>query len=109
MTIIFAKHDGCDKEFIFEVPAGMYPVRNDILWVDTARGETVAIATSDTMWGVKLEQLIEKVGGYLPLKRVKAYANKGLQAYIENRTYNEIGEFCHNRQANVHELEDLPF
>lgn len=42
MTIIFAKHDGCDKEFIFEVPAGMYPVRNDVLWVDTAYGETVA-------------------------------------------------------------------
>ena len=30
MTIIFAKHDGCNKEFIFEVPAGMYPVRNDL-------------------------------------------------------------------------------
>ena len=36
MTIIFAKHDGCDKEFIFEVPAGMYPKKNDVLWVDTA-------------------------------------------------------------------------
>ena len=109
MTIIFAKHDGCDKEFIFEVPAGMYPVRNDILWVDTSMGETVAVATSDTIWGQKVEQVVERFGAYLPLKKVKAYANKGLQAYIENRAYSEVGEFCRYRQVNVHELEDLPF
>lgn len=47
MTIIFAKHDGCDKEFIFEVPAGMYPVRNDILWVDTSMGETETYKAGD--------------------------------------------------------------
>lgn len=94
MTIIFAKHDGCDKEFIFEVPAGMYPVRNDILWVDTSMGETVAVATSDTIWGQKVEQIVERFGAYLPLKKVKAYANKGLQAYIENRTYSEVGRFA---------------
>ena len=109
MTIIFAKHDGCDREFIFEVPAGMYPVRNDILWVDTSMGETVAVATSDTIWGQKVEQIVERFGAYLPLKKVKAYANKGLQAYIENRTYSEVGAFCQDRQVNVHELEDLPF
>ena len=109
MTIIFAKHDGCDKEFIFEVPAGMYPVRNDILWVDTAYGETVAIATSDTIFGHRVEQIVERFGAYLPLKKVKAYANKGIQAYIENRTYKEVGAFCQDRQVNVHELEDLPF
>ena len=109
MTIIFAKHDGCNKEFIFEVPAGMYPVENDILWVDTAYGETVAVATSDTIFGHRVEQIVERFGAYLPLKKVKAYANKGIQAYIENRTYGEVREFCHNRQVNVHELEDLPF
>jgi len=109
MTIIFAKHDGCDKEFIFEVPAGMYPVENDVLWVDTSYGETIAIATSDTIFGHRVEQIVERFGAYLPLKKVKAYANKGIQAYIENRTYSEVGEFCHNRQVNVNELEDLPF
>lgn len=109
MTIIFAKHDGCDKEFIFEVPAGMYPVANDILWVDTAYGETVAVATSDTIFGHRVEQIVERFGAYLPLKKVKAYANKGIQAYIENRTYSEIERFCHNKQVNIHELEDLPF
>lgn len=109
MTIIFAKHDGCDKEFIFEVPADMYPVRNDVLWVDTSMGETVAVATSDTIWGQKVEQIVERLGAYLPLKKVKAYANRGLQTYIENRIYREVGAFCQDREVNIHEIEDLPF
>ena len=109
MTIIFAKHDGCDKEFIFEVPAGMYPVKNDVLWVDTAYGETVAVATSDTIFGHKMEQVVERCGAYLPLKKVKAYANRELQTYIENRIYRGVGAFCQDRQVNVHDIEGLPF
>lgn len=109
MTIIFAKHDGCDKEFIFEVPSGMYPEINDVLWVDTARGETVAVATSDTIFLNNANQVIERLGAYLPLKKVKTYANKGIQTYVENHTYNEIREFCRDRQVNIHEIENLPF
>ena len=109
MTIIFAKHDGCDKEFIFEVPAGMYPVENDILWVDTAYGETVAVATSDTIFGQKVEQIVKRLGAYLPLKKVKAYANQGLQTYIANRTYKDIGNVCQARQKSIYDIEDLPF
>lgn len=109
MTIIFAKHDGCDKEFIFEVPAGMYPVKNDVLWVDTSYGETVAVATSDAIFVNEVAQLAERFGAYLPLKKVKAYANRGLQTYIENRIYREVGAFCQDRQASVYELEEVPF
>ena len=109
MNIIFAKHDGCDKEFIFEVPAGMYPVRNDVLWVETAYGETVAVASSDTIFGHGIEEIITRFGAYLPLKKVKAYANRELQTYIENRAYREVGAFCQDRQSNIHETEDLPF
>ena len=109
MTIIFAKHDGCDKEFIFEVPAGMYPVENDVLWVDTAYGETVAVATSDTIFGHRVEQIVERFGAYLPLKKVKAYANQCLQTYIANRTYKDISNVCQVRQKSIHEIEELPF
>ena len=109
MTIIFAKHDGCNKDFIFEVPADMYPVKNDVLWVDTAYGETVAVATSDAIFVNKVDELAEKFGAYLPLKKVKAYANRELQIYIENRIYREISAFCIDRQSNVHEVEELPF
>ena len=109
MTIIFAKHDGCNKEFIFEVPAGMYPVRNDILWVDTAYGETVAVATSDTIFGHRVEQIAERFGAYLPLKRVKAYANRGLQIYIENRAYREVGYSVKTEQQTFKNLKSSPF
>lgn len=109
MTIIFAKHDGCNKEFLFEVPAGMHPVKNDVLWVDTAYGETVAVATSDTIFVHEAEQIVERLGAYLPLKKVKAYANRGIQTYIKNRMCREIGAFRQDREVNIHEIEDLPF
>ena len=109
MNIIFANHDGCDKEYIFEVPNGMHPERSDILWVETSKGDTVAVATSDVISGYKMEQVVEKFGAYLPLKVVRTYANKELQTYIENRTYREVGAFCQDRQVNVHECYDLPF
>ena len=109
MNIIFAKHDGYDKEYIFEVPYGMHPERNDILWVETSKGDTVAVATSDVISGYKMEQIVEKFGAYLPLKVVRTYANKQLQTYIENRTYREVGAFCQDRQYSIHEIEDLPF
>lgn len=108
-SIIFAKHDGCDKEFIFEVPEGMKPCKNDVLWVETSFGETVAVATSDWIKGLHVEEIVERFGGYLPLKKVIAYANKGLQLYIENRAYREVGALCQDRQVNVHEIENLPF
>lgn len=109
MNIIFAKHDGCDKEYLFEVPNGMHPVSGDVLWVDTSKGETVAIATCDMISGHGVEQIAEKFGAYFPLKKVKTYANHGLQTYIENRTYSEVGAFCQDRRVNVHEYMDLPF
>lgn len=108
MKIIFAKHDGCNKEFIFEVPININPTKNDILWVETSKGETVAVATSNAILCDDVEHLAEKLGAYLPLKKVKTYANRGLQIYIENRAYREVGAFCHDRQSNVHEIE-FPF
>ena len=109
MNIIFAKHDGCDKEYIFEVPNGMHPERSDILWVETSKGDTIAVATSDVISGYKMEQLVEKFGAYLPLKVVRTYANKELQNYIENRAYREVEAFCQNRQEEAYEYYDLPF
>ena len=110
MKFIFSKHDGCDKKFIFEVPANMNPVKNDILWVETIKGATVAVATSSTMSceddGV--EYIAKQLGAYMPLKKVKTYANRGLQIYVENRIYREIEAFCHDRQKTIQERE-LPF
>lgn len=101
MNIIFAKHDSCDKEFMFEVPEGMNPVKGDVLWVDTCQGQTVAIATSSMIYGHNIEQLIDKFGAYLPLKKVLSFANKGVQAYIRNTGYKDIINYCNTKQQNI--------
>lgn len=100
MKFIFAQHDGCNKTFIFEVPSNMCPAKNDILWVETSKGTTIAVATSGTMSCDEdgVEWIASQFGGYMPLKKVKTYANRSLQTYIENRTYREIEAICHDRQ-----------
>lgn len=108
MKFIFAKHDGCNKEFVFEVPINMHPTRSDILWVETSKGETVAVATSDVILSDNAELLVKKLGAYLPLKKVKAYANKSMQIYIENRTYREVSAFCQDRCSSIYE-NGIPF
>lgn len=109
MNIIFAKHDGCDKEYIFEVPEGMHPVKGDMLWVNTSKGETVANATSDMISGHGVEQIADKFGAYFPLKKVLAYANRGIETYIKNIAYEKIVRYCCDQQGNVHATDDLPF
>lgn len=108
MNLIFAKHDRCAKEFLFEVPDGMHPVAHDILWVDTMKGETIAIATSDTISCDNIEQIAQRFGAYFPLKKVKTYANKGLQCYIENSIYREVWSFCEDRQECNRTYANLP-
>ena len=108
MNIIFAKHDGNDKEFVFEVPDGMLIFKNDILWVETSRGETVAVATSDMITGVGLEQVAAKFGAYFPLKKVKTYANQGLKEYIEQKCIKEIKESVSKKSKSyIEEIEEL--
>lgn len=109
MNIIFAKHDCCEKEYLFEVPNGMHPVKGDVLWVNTSKGETVATATSDMISGHGVEQIADKFGAYFPLKKVLAYANKGIETYINNRAYDKIVRYCCSEQKNVHVIDDLPF
>ncbi len=109
MNIIFAKHDALNKEYLFEVPEGMHPVKGDVLWVDTSKGETVATATSDMISGHGVEQIAEKFGAYFPLKKVLAYANKGIETYINNRAYEKVVRYCCGEQKNVHAIDGLPF
>ena len=109
MNIIFAKPDALNKEYLFEVPEDMRPVKGDVLWVDTSKGETVATATSDMISGHGVEQITEKFGAYFPLKKVLAYANKGIETYINNRVYEKVVRYCCGEQKNVHAIDDLPF
>lgn len=109
MNIIFAKHDALNKEYLFEVPEGMHPVKGDVLWVNTSKGETVAIATSDMISGSGIDQIADKFGAYFPLKKVLAYANRGIETYIRNIAYEKIVRYCCGEQKNIHATDDLPF
>ena len=108
MKIIFAEHDCCNRDFLFEVPDSMHPIKGDILWVDTQKGETIATATSDVVEVNNVEQLVEKFGAYLPLKKVITYANSGIKTYIANIAYENVVRYCCDNQANVYN-NDLPF
>ena len=107
MKVIFAKHDRCDKEFMFEVPKGMNPSEEDILWVDTYRGETTATATSDVIEGENVRQLVERFGAYMPLKLVRTYANEKMVDSIRRVCYAEIQELIKKEQSKIGEF--LPF
>ena len=80
MNIVFAKHEKQNREFLFEVPEGMDIRKGDILYAETMKGPCVAVATSDMMPGN--EELITRLGAYMPLKKVITYANKEIQNYI---------------------------
>ena len=104
MKIVFAKHDMCQQEYIFKVPDGMNIKKGDILCVDTMRGAQIAVASSDMLEGDYTEHILSKLGAYLPLKTVLAYANKKIQNYIFNNTVNGIISTIQNEKET-----DLPF
>ena len=103
MKIIYAKHEGQDKEYCFEVPEIMDIQKGDILLVDTMRCTGIAIATSDIITGENIEQFATRCGAYLPLKKVITYANKDLQEYIHKKAVSEIIKTIET--AN----DDIPF
>lgn len=104
MKIVFATHEMCPKEYIFNVPDGMNIKKGDILCVDTVRGSQIAVATSDVLEGDYTEHMLSKLGAYLPLKIVLAYANKDIQDYIFNNTINGIISTIEQEKET-----DLPF
>ena len=105
MKIVFARHEGSSGEYIFEVPDGMNIKKGDILYVDTIRGAQIAFATSDTQVCEHAEYTLNKLGAYLPLKKVLAYANKEIQDYIFNNTINGIICTIKNEKQDTY----LPF
>lgn len=90
MRIIFAKHNDSPKEYIFEVPENLQPEKGDVLYVRTVRGNTVAEATSNTIHLQDYEEVVEKFGAYLPLQKVRTYANREMIAYIESEFIERI-------------------
>lgn len=88
--LVFAKHDCCNKEFLFAVPFDMEVRKGDVLLVDTMHGLTVATATSEMFEGMNIDEVAVKFGAYLPLKEVKQVAGRQLQEYLRRKTLSNI-------------------
>ena len=105
--LVFAKHDGCSKEFLFAVPYYLEVRKGDILLVNTKQGLTVATATTEMFEGRNIDEVAQRFGAYLPLKEVKQVCGQALQTYIENKVRNEIVKSIQDKNTTV--CYDLPF
>jgi len=91
MNIIFGEHDGCKKEFCWEVPDYFvgYIKKGDLLLVNTYRGLDIATSVSDVISGDS-KYVAEKMGAYFPLKLV--VSKRGINCYkMSNPNFREIG------------------
>lgn len=91
--MVFAKHDGCEKEYLFAVPHWLSVKEGDILLVNTRRGESVATATSDMFTVSKANEVAVRFGAHIPLKEVKQVVGKTLQTYIIQKERQEIIDY----------------
>lgn len=96
--LVFAKHDCCNKEFLFAVPFDMEVRKGDVLLVETMHGLTVATATSEMFEGRNIDEVALKFGAYLPLKEVKQVAGRQIQEYLRRKT---IGNICNVIQEGL--------
>ena len=93
MKVVFAKHPASPKEFLFMVPDDMKsPERDDVMLVDTMYGETIAVASSDVIEIDRVDELVNRCGAYLPLKKVLAVCSKALRDYIERELRKSIAQ-----------------
>ena len=71
-AMIFARHAGQEKEYVFEVSSkDCWSVnRGDFLIVDTMHGTHAAQATSDLVECQDVGLIAQKYGAYMPLKQV---------------------------------------
>lgn len=95
-AIIFAKHDGSEREFLFAVPPNLRVQKDDILLVNTMRGPALATATSEVIIGPNINELATRFGAYLPLKTVRAAATKEICEYIESRAKEKLHAIINN-------------
>ena len=103
-TIVFAKHDECEKEFLFEVTERMEVKSGDILLVETMHGKQIARSTGDMSTGDYPDDILLRLGAYLPLKRVLAVAGRDIQEYIKTVVIRDIIV-----SLEVQKQGDLPF
>ena len=92
--LIFAKHDGSDKAFLFTIDP-LYDVKNgQRLLVETMHGETEAMAVGDSFMADDraVNSIVTGTGAYFPLKKVIGTVET------------DIKDFCEQIKVNIREV-----
>lgn len=89
MKVIFAKHIET-KEYLFKVPSHIKKInKGDILAVNTMRGLSLAIATTEIQDCSEL--IAQKIGAYLPLKEVYCIVTDELFGVVKTADEQDYG------------------
>ena len=88
--LIFAKHEGNNRDYLFAVPFDIEVRKGDVLLVDTMHVLQVATATTEMFEGRNIAEVADKFGAYLPLKEVKQVAGKQIQEHLRRKAFSEI-------------------
>lgn len=77
-NLVFVKHDGCDKTFLFQLPVNVSVWSGQRLFVDTMYGEKEATAITNNfhVGPDAAMEIIKGCGAYSPLKFVTGFAKK---------------------------------
>jgi len=77
-NLVFVKHDGCSKNFLFQAPPNTKMLVGQRLFVDTMYGEKEATAITNNfhVGPDAAMEIIKGCGAYSPLKFVTGFAKK---------------------------------
>jgi hypothetical protein len=72
INLVFVKHDGCSKQFLFQAPLDASLHMGQRVYVDTKNGECEATVSRENFFVNKgtARTITEGCGGYWPLKCV---------------------------------------
>lgn len=77
-NLIFCRHEGDPKAYLFTLPLNAKLKVGDVVIVDTIRGEAQAVATSSSFHvdDQALKAIVSGVGAYHPIKPVLYHEQK---------------------------------
>jgi len=108
MRIIFARHDGDVREYVFEIGKDQDISKGDLLLVDTKYGRKIAIATTGVIEGSGAKEVAMKQGAYFPLRKVITYANWEMVHNIREAARTELISKI-TRPFDEEYYEELPY
>jgi hypothetical protein len=72
INLVFVKHDGQNKEYLFQAPLNVELKAGDRVFCDTMRGSAQAVVTEENLIVPEAiaNRIAKRCGAYLPLKKI---------------------------------------